>query len=180
MNSYTVALIPVAIFSITGIINKEDLKKISWDVLWLVSGGIALGLALDKTGLAKLVVGSIPFDTFSPYIVLLGAAALCLLMANFMSHTATANLLMPIMAALGTSMTSLTPLGGEMTLILIVTFAASLGMSLPISTPPNALAHATGNVQTNHMAKVGVVLGVVGVALSFVMVWILNIVGYIQ
>jgi sodium-dependent dicarboxylate transporter 2/3/5 len=63
---------------------------------------------------------------------------------------------------------------------LIVTFAASLGMSLPISTPPNALAHATGNVQTNHMAKVGVVLGVVGVALSFVMVWILNIVGYIQ
>lgn len=180
MNSYTVALIPVAIFSITGIINKEDLKKISWDVLWLVSGGIALGLALDKTGLAKLVVGSIPFDAFSPYIVLLGAAALCLLMANFMSHTATANLLMPIMAALGTSMTSLTPLGGEMTLILIVTFAASLGMSLPISTPPNALAHATGNVQTNHMAKVGVVLGVVGVALSFVMVWILNIVGYIQ
>lgn len=180
MNSYTVALIPVAIFSITGIINKEDLKKISWDVLWLVSGGIALGLALDKTGLAKLVVGSIPFDSFSPYIVLLGAAALCLLMANFMSHTATANLLMPIMAALGTSMTSLTPLGGEMTLILIVTFAASLGMSLPISTPPNALAHATGNVESSQMAKVGVVLGVVGVALSFVMVWILNIVGYIQ
>ncbi len=51
MNSYTVALIPVAVFSLTGIINKEDLKKISWDVLWLVSGGIALGLALDQTGL---------------------------------------------------------------------------------------------------------------------------------
>ncbi|ORT50144.1 dihydroorotate dehydrogenase [Vibrio sp. qd031] len=179
MNSYTVALIPVAIFSLTGIINKEDLKKISWDVLWLVSGGIALGLALDKTGLAKLVVNSIPFDTYSPYVVLVGAAALCLLMANFMSHTATANLLMPIMAALGTSMTSLTPLGGEVTLILIVTFAASLGMSLPISTPPNALAHATGNVQSNQMAKVGIILGLVGVFLSFIMVWVLNIVGFI-
>ena len=179
MNSYTVSLLPVAIFSITGIINREDLKKISWDVLWLVSGGIALGLALDKTGLAQLVVGSIPFAQFSPYIVLVGAASLCLLMANFMSHTATANLLMPIMAALGTSMTSLTPLGGEVTLILVVTFAASLGMSLPISTPPNALAHATGHLQSSHMAKVGVILGVGGTLLSFVMVWILNLTGFL-
>jgi sodium-dependent dicarboxylate transporter 2/3/5 len=179
MNSYTVALIPVAIFSLTGIINKEDLKKISWDVLWLVSGGIALGLALDKTGLARLVVHSIPFDEFSPYVVLFGAAFLCLMMANFMSHTATANLLMPIMAALGTSMTSLTPLGGELTLILVVTFAASLGMSLPISTPPNALAHATGHVQSSQMARVGVILGVVGVLLSFVLVWLLHAVGHI-
>ncbi|WP_194435096.1 SLC13 family permease [Vibrio fluminensis] len=179
MNSYTVALIPVAVFSLTGIINKEDLKKISWDVLWLVSGGIALGLALDKTGLASLVVHSIPFDEYSPYVVLFGAAFLCLLMANFMSHTATANLLMPIMAALGASMTSLAPLGGEVTLILVVTFAASLGMSLPISTPPNALAHATGNVESSQMAKVGVVLGIVGVGLSFVLVWVLHSVGHI-
>ncbi|MCL9774772.1 SLC13 family permease [Vibrio methylphosphonaticus] len=179
MNSYTVALIPVAVFSLTGIINKEDLKRISWDVLWLVSGGIALGLALDKTGLARLVVHSIPFDAYSPYAVLFGAAFLCLIMANFMSHTATANLLMPIMAALGASMVSLAPLGGEITLILVVTFAASLGMSLPISTPPNALAHATGNVQSNQMAKVGVILGVVGVLLSFVLVWLLHAVGHI-
>ncbi|AUI86043.1 dihydroorotate dehydrogenase [Vibrio azureus] len=176
MNAYTVALIPVAIFSLTGIINKEDLKKISWDVLWLVSGGIALGLALDQTGLARLVVSSIPFGDFSPYVVLVGASMLCLLMANFMSHTATANLLMPIMAALGSSMTSLAPLGGEVTLILIVTFAASLGMSLPISTPPNALAHATGQVQSHQMAKVGIVIGLVGVVLSFVMVWLLHVI----
>ncbi|PSW01126.1 SLC13 family permease [Photobacterium lipolyticum] len=179
MNSYTVALIPVAVFSLTGIINKEDLKKISWDVLWLVSGGIALGLALDRTGLARLMVHSIPFDSFSPYVVLAGAALLCLLMANFMSHTATANLLMPIMAALGTSMSSLVPLGGEITLILVVTFAASLGMSLPISTPPNALAHATGHVQSSQMARIGVVVGVVGVILSFAMIWLLHLIDHI-
>lgn len=178
MNSYTVAMIPVAVFSVTGIINKEDLKKISWDVLWLVSGGIALGYALDTTGLAERVVNSIPFADFSPYVVLLGAAILCLLMANFMSHTATANLLLPIMAALSSSMASLSAFGGEMALILVVTFAASLGMSLPISTPPNALVHATGYVQSNQLAKVGVILGVVGVALTFVMIWILKLVGF--
>ncbi|WP_087025740.1 SLC13 family permease [Thaumasiovibrio subtropicus] len=180
MNSYTVALIPVAVFSMTGIINKEDLKKISWDVLWLVSGGFALGLALDQTGLAALMVNAIPFDNFSPYIVLVGAAGLCLLMANFMSHTATANLLMPIMAALGLSMQNLAPLGGQVTLILVVAFAASLGMSLPISTPPNALAHASGNVNTNQMAKVGIIIGVGGLAMAFVMVWLLNVIGFIS
>ncbi|MGO2507373.1 MAG: SLC13 family permease [Vibrio hibernica] len=179
MNSYTVAMIPVTVFLMTGIINKEDLKKISWDVLWLVSGGIALGLALDKSGLAELMVYSIPFDSFSPYAVLIGAAFLSLLMANFMSNTATANLLMPIMAALGVSMSSLAPLGGEVALLLVVTFASSLGMALPISTPPNALAHATGYIKTNEMAKVGLIVGMSGVLLSFVMVWILNLLGAI-
>ncbi|MDW1553069.1 anion permease, partial [Vibrio sp. YT-18] len=54
-----------------------------------------------------------------------------------------------------------------------------LGMSLPISTPPNALAHATGHVESSQMARVGAVLGIVGVLLSFVMVWILHTVGHI-
>ena len=179
MNSYTVAMLPVTVFLMTGIITKDDLKKISWDVLWLVSGGIALGLALDKSGLAALMVYSIPFNSFSAYVVLIGAAFLSLLMANFMSNTATANLLMPIIAALGVSMSSLAPLGGEVALLLVVTFASSLGMALPISTPPNALAHATGHIKTNEMAKVGIIVGVSGVLLSFVMVWILNLLGAI-
>ncbi|MFV0574122.1 MAG: SLC13 family permease [Vibrio sp.] len=177
MNSYTVAMIPVTVFLMTGIITKEDLKKISWDVLWLVSGGIALGLALDKSGLAASVVYSIPFGEFSPYALLVGATLLSLVMANFMSNTATANLLMPIMAVLGASMSSLDGLGGMTTLILLVTFASSLGMALPISTPPNALAHATGHIKTNEMAKVGIIVGVVGVILSFVLVYIVRLIG---
>lgn len=179
MNSYTVAMIPVAIFSLTGIINKDDLKRISWDVLWLVSGGFALGLGLEKTGLAQLIVTSIPFEMFKAEIVLVGAALLCLVMANFMSHTATANLLMPMMAALGASMTSLDGVGGEVALILVVTFAASLGMSLPISTPPNALAHATGFVDSRQMARVGVLVGAIGLLFTFIMVWLLKIVEFI-
>jgi sodium-dependent dicarboxylate transporter 2/3/5 len=179
MNSYTVAMIPVLVFLMTGIITKDDLKKISWDVLWLVSGGIALGLALDKSGLAELIIYSIPFDSYSPYVVLSGAAFLSLLMGNFMSNTATANLLMPMMATLGVSMSSLAPLGGEVALLLVVTFASSMGIALPISTPPNALAHATGYIKTKDMAKVGVIVGVSGVLLSFVMVWLLNFIGVI-
>lgn len=179
MNSYVVALIPVAVFSMFKIITKEDLKKISWDVLWLVSGGIALGVALDKSGLAKSAIDAIPFAGLHPLLLIAGASLLCLAMANFMSHTATANLLLPLVAALGASMHGLLPYGGEVVLILAVTFAASLGMSLPISTPPNALAYASGHVQTKQMAKVGVVLGIVGLLVTYIMLYILNQIAFI-
>lgn len=179
MNSYVIALIPVAIFSMFKIITKEDLKKISWDVLWLVSGGIALGVALDKSGLAKNAIDAIPFATLHPLLLIAGASMLCLVMANFMSHTATANLLLPLVAALGASMHGLLPYGGEVVLILAVTFAASLGMSLPISTPPNALAYASGHIETKQMVKVGAILGGTGLLVTYVMLYILNQIAFI-
>lgn len=174
MNAYVVALIPVAVFSMFNIITKEDLKNISWDVLWLVSGGIALGVALDKSGLAKNAIDAIPFAEWHPLLLIVGASLLCLLMANFMSHTATANLLLPLVAALGASMQGLLPYGGEVILILAVTFAASLGMCLPISTPPNALAYASGHIETKQMVKVGMILGLVGLLISYAMLYLLN------
>jgi sodium-dependent dicarboxylate transporter 2/3/5 len=179
MNSYTVALIPVAVFLSFNIITKEDLKKMSWDVLWLVSGGIALGLALDKSGLAKHVVNTIPFDTYSPYLIVVLAAVLATVMANFMSNTATANLLLPIITAVGVSVISLEPLGGSKMLILVTAMAASLGMCLPISTPPNALAHATGVIKTSDMSKIGVIIGIVGLILIFGMIYILKLINFL-
>lgn len=180
LNSYTVALIPVAVFLATGIVTKEDLKTISWDVLWLVSGGIALGLALEKTGLAATLVANIPFGSFSPYIIIFLATGLAILMANFMSNTATANLLLPIIAALATALPELVELGGAKMLILGVTLSTSMGMALPISTPPNALAHATGLIQSNQMTKTGILIGVIGLAMIYIMLFVLKMVGFFE
>jgi len=179
MDANVVAMIPVAVFVCTRIITREDLKTISWDVLWLVSGGIALGMALEKTGLAERMVTSIPFATFAPAMVVLAATLLTLAMANFMSHTATANLLLPLMAALAPRLSGLDGIGGPVGLLLAVTFAASLGMSLPISTPPNALASATGLVETRDMARLGVIIGLSGLALTIGMLFILKCIGVI-
>lgn len=178
MNSYVVAIIPVAVFLTTQIITKEDLKTISWDVLWLVVGGIALGVGLEKSGLALHLVQGIPFQELSPYLIIILATVLPLLMANFMSHTATANLLLPIIAALGTSLPNLQEVGGGMALILGLTFASSLGMSLPISTPPNALAHSTGEITTAQMARVGAFTGTIGLLLIYVMLFLLQQTGF--
>lgn len=178
LNSYVVAMIPVGVFLSTGIINKEDLKSISWEVLWLVSGGLALGLAIEKTGFANHVIGSIPFDQFNAYTVFGIAAFIGFFMANFMSHTATSNLVLPLLAVVGTSVSGLADIGGSQMLVLSTTFAISLGMSLPISSPPNALAHATGEIQIKDLAKSGVTIGLVGLILMTIMISLLNMLNF--
>lgn len=114
----------------------------------MVAGGFALGVALQETGLAKHMIEAIPFSTWPPVLMIVGSGLICYAMANFISHTATAALLVPILAIAGISMReNLSSLGGVETLLIGVAIGSSLAMILPISTPPNALAHATGMIQ---------------------------------
>ncbi|MFV0450236.1 MAG: SLC13 family permease [Vibrio sp.] len=174
MNTYVVAVIPLAIFTLTGIMGKEELKQINWDVLWLVAGGIAIGIGLEQTGLAKALAHAIDYESLSPMSVVITLSIICWLMANFMSNTATANLLMPIAAAIGASMQSLSGVGGLQGLLIVVAFSASLGMILPVSTPPNSLAYSTGLIESKDMAKAGVIIGVIGLLIVYAAVWMLT------
>jgi sodium-dependent dicarboxylate transporter 2/3/5 len=132
-------------FCVDGVVAVKDLNKMGWDVLWLVAGGFALGLGLQKTGLAEHLLQAIPFASWPAFMVLIGGALIGLFMSTFMSNTAAASLLVPIVAALGVSMgSSLDSIGGVYSVIIGVVFGCSLAMSLPISTPPNALAYSTG------------------------------------
>jgi sodium-dependent dicarboxylate transporter 2/3/5 len=168
VNSNVVALIPFAVFSVCGIFTKEDLRLIDWDVLWLVAAGFALGIGLDKTGLAQHLVNAIPFNTWSPMVVILGSGLLCIVMSTFMSNSATAALLIPILAAVGSGMQQeLLPYGGVKTLIIGLALSASFAMALPISTPPNALAYAKGFIQQKDMALVGIIVGVISMILGY-------------
>ncbi|MEH0688514.1 SLC13/DASS family transporter [Vibrio cholerae] len=167
MNTYVVSIIPLAVFTLTGIMGKAELKLINWDVLWLVAGGIAIGIGLDKTGLAEALAHAIDYETLSPVAVVITLSMVCWLMANFMSNTATANLLMPIAAAIGASMESLAAIGGLQALLVVVAFSASLGMILPVSTPPNSLAYSTGLIESKDMAKTGVIIGLIGLAIVY-------------
>jgi Di- and tricarboxylate transporters len=175
VNSNVVAMIPVAVFCVTGVITKRDLEEISWSVLWMVAGGFALGVALQETGLARHMIEAIPFNTWPPILMVVGSGLICYTMANFISHTATAALLVPILAIAGISMRdSLLPLGGVATLLIGVALGSSLAMVLPISTPPNALAHATGMILQKDMEKVGLIIGGVGLVLGYFMLVMLG------
>lgn len=172
MNTYVVSIIPLTVFTLTGIMGKAELKQINWDVLWLVAGGIAIGIGLDKTGLASALAHAIDYESLSPIAVVLTLSVVCWLMANFMSNIATANLLMPIAAAIGASMPSLVSIGGLQSLLVVVAFSASLGMILPVSTPPNSLAYSTGLIDSKDMAKTGVIMGIIGLGIVYSAMWI--------
>ena len=59
-------------------------------------------------------------------------------------------------------------------MVVACTYACSLAMGMPISTPPNALAYATGFVKGGDMGKAGILVGVVGLLLSFLLLGILR------
>ena len=180
LDANSVAIVPIAVFSVTGVITKKDLKSMSWDVLWLVAGGFALGVALGETKLASDLINSIPFAEWNSMALIVGSSLICLFMATFMSHTATAALLMPIMASVAAGMVA----GGAMDapgaigLLVTIAFASSLGMALPISTPPNAMAYATGHVEQKGMAISGTILCLIGLAFSIGLMALLGAIGF--
>ena len=163
LNSNVVALIPFGVFALVGIFKRDDFSKIDWHVLWMVAGGFAIGTALNKTGLAAALVESIPFGSWSVIAVLVISGLLGWLLSNFISHSSAANLLIPILAVVGTAMNEqLGAFGGVTTLLVCVAASTSFAMLLPISTPPNAIAFSTGLIKTNDMAKVGLIVGLLG------------------
>lgn len=173
LNSNVVALIPFAVFALFGIFKRDDFAKIDWHVLWMVAGGFAIGTALNKTGLAAALVEAIPFGSWSAIAVLIIAGLLGWLLSNFIANSSAANLLVPILAVVGTAMSEqLGAFGGVTTLLVCVAASTSFAMLLPISTPPNAIACSTGLIKTNEMAKVGLIIGLVGIALAYAVILI--------
>ena len=166
---------PVAVFALTGIIGKRDLEELNWSVLWMVAGGFALGVALEESGLAMHLINAIPFDTWPALAIIIGSGLLCYILSNFISNTATATLLVPILAIVGTSMgDQLDHLGGISTLLIGIALSSSMAMLLPISTPPNAMAHSTGFISQKDMMKAGLIMGVIGLVLGYLMLIILG------
>ena len=175
INSNVVALIPLGVLTCTGIFTKEDIKEINWSVLWLVAGGFALGTCLQGTGLAKVLIQSIPFGTMPVLLVFLIAGVVCYFLSNFISNSATAALLIPILIVIAEGMAdpsasnnaAFVAMGGTYAMIIFVAVCASIAMLFPISTPPNAIAASTGLVETKDMAKVGIIIGILGFILGF-------------
>lgn len=175
INSNTVALIPFVVFALTGVITKRDLEQINWSVIWMVAGGFALGYGLNASGLADNAIKSIPFGDFSPFLILILSGLICYILSNFISNSATAALLMPILAVVCTAMgDKLDAIGGTPTVLMGVAIAASSAMILPISTPPNALAFATGLVKQNEMSKIGIIMGILSMALGYALLYVIG------
>lgn len=159
LDSNIVGFIPVVVLLCTKVFTVKDLQSLEWHVLWLVAGGIALGVGIDKTGMGAWFVGLFSWDKMNPFTLVALLTAAALFVGTFISHSATTNLLVPLVIPLAMSK------GVKVDVVAAAIFVAigsSLAMALPISTPPNAIAFATGEVKQKDMAIVGAIIGVLG------------------
>jgi solute carrier family 13 (sodium-dependent dicarboxylate transporter), member 2/3/5 len=151
------AIVPVMIFSVTGLMKSKDLQTMDWGVLLLVGGALSLGEAIKVTGFGTYFLSLFSVSTVSPIILVLVLIAAIVTLGNFMSHTAATAMLVPMVMAI--------PDANHTLNVIVVAIASSLAMMLPISTPPNAIAYSKGTIQTTDMVKSGAIITVVGILL---------------
>jgi solute carrier family 13 (sodium-dependent dicarboxylate transporter), member 2/3/5 len=139
------------------VLELEDLRSIDWATILLFGGGMCLGDLMGQTGLARtvgeLVAGAVPSG---PGLVAL-ATGFAIVTSEFTSNTASANMVVPVAIAVAQQAGS-DPLLAS----LAATVACTYGFMLPVSTPTNAMAYATGHVRQLDMIRTGVVLDILG------------------
>ncbi|OFS74769.1 transporter [Trueperella sp. HMSC08B05] len=160
VSSNTVGFFPVVALLCLKVMGGADIKALDWSVLWLVSGGIALGTGVGATGLDAWLVGSVPWESLGGVWIVAILGLIGFGMANVISHSAAANLLVPLAVSLAVSLDGV----DTITVSVVVAIACSLGMSMPISTPPNAIAYSTGEIKISQMALLGMVVGTAATA----------------
>lgn len=175
ISSNTVGFIPVVLLLSFRVMTGKDIQLLDWPVLWLVAGGIALGDGIASSGLDDWILGLFNWDAMAPMVVVVVLVFVTLALGAVISNSAIANLVVPLSISFAI-VVGISPTAFAVLLAL----AASLGMVLPISTPPNAIAYSTGYVKLKDMALLGTIIGVAGaLILAFVMPWFWELVGLI-
>jgi solute carrier family 13 (sodium-dependent dicarboxylate transporter), member 2/3/5 len=143
-------------------------EKIPWGALMVFAGGIALAKGFERSGLSDVLAAHLSALTALPLpIMLLGLCLGVTLMSEIASNTATAVLLMPVLAAVAKANAIHPAL-----LMLPAALAASLGFMLPVATAPNAIAYGTGMVSNRQMLRAGWFVDLMGVVILAAVSWV--------
>lgn len=154
----------------TPLLEWKTAVTIPWGVIVFFGGGLALAKGFDLSGLAVWMgeqmkgLGSLPHA-----LILLTVLTVVVALSEVASNIATASMMMPVLAALATSIGA-HPFG----LLLSATMAASFGFGLPVATAPNTIVFSSGYLSTRDMAKAGFLLDAVAILLllAFLYGWL--------
>ena len=153
------ALAAVSLF-VVQLLDPDDLGKVSWDTLLLIGGSIALGEAVQASGLDdRLASGLAGLGDHGPLIAIAGLAVAAVALTLVSSNTGAAVLLVPL-AVLWAGLWGLP----VRVLALTAAVAVSFDFLVPMGTPPNAMARATGLVDVKGMMRSGAILTFIGTA----------------
>lgn len=138
------------------LLSWEAFKKVPWDVLILFGGGFALAEALELSGFSKWAGANMAFlGGWPPVLMIVVLCIAVTLLSEMASNVATATAMLPIAAALATS------IGVHPYMLMLPTvLAASSGFMLPVATAPNTIVYGTGLVRVRAMTRAGLVLDI--------------------
>ena len=142
------------------IIGWKDTQKLAWGILILFGGGLALANGMSVSGLVDMVSNAIATSEISILLTASLLIILMLFMTELMSNVALVAVLAPVVAGIA--------IGLEIPILYLlipVTIASSCAFMLPMATPPNAIVFASGYIKVHQMARVGVILNLIAVAL---------------
>lgn len=142
------------------VLDWDTASAIPWYLLLLFGGGLALADAFASSGLSAWIGAQLEWLRGAPVPVVV--FCLCLgmsLLTEVTSNTATTTLVLPVLFAAAEAL-GLPPL----MLMWPATLCASAAFILPISTPPNAIAAGAVDMKPLEMARVGVWLNLLAVA----------------
>ena len=161
----TVAAIPIVVLTATRVLAADDIKKIPWEAIFLITGGLSLGEALRSTGILDHYANYLKTMDIPPVAFLLILAYVAMLFANVSSGLACIMLLVPLgMAILPDYKTEV---------------AISVGLSVtttvlfPISITSNVIVYSTGLLDQKDFRLGGIILGLLGPLLA--VLWVLFI-----
>ena len=127
--------------------------KMCWGVIFLLGGGFALADASQKSGLSTLLVtqlNTLELNTLPVWLVNFIIAMMTVTITNIASNTATANVLVPILAEMAVTL-CINPIY----LTLPAGIACSYAFALPVATAPNAIVFGHSSMKTSDMMKAG-------------------------
>ncbi len=144
-----VALLAAAGLTALHVLDRDDVDSIDWNILILMWGGLALGTAMQATHLVDYIV-ALPVAQLEGFALALLVFVVAVTLSNFMSNTAAANLLVPIAMAMVLGSPQ-----NQAELAILVAMGCSIAMAMPIATPPNAMAFATGKIPATSLIRSG-------------------------
>ncbi|CAH1382338.1 unnamed protein product [Tenebrio molitor] len=146
----------------TGLITWRYIhQKMHWSLIFLMGGGFALADGIKNSGMGELVADQLAAIAGLPRLsVLVLSSLMAMVVTQFTSNAAVANILLPIVASVAKK-AEVHP----MYLMMPVCLACSFAFCLPVSTPPNAIAAAPCNMRTFEMIKVASVIEVIAIVM---------------
>lgn len=136
------------------LLDWKSASDIPWGMLLLFAGGICIASAFRASGLDQVIGAELGgLAEAPPFLMMLGVCLVVTFLTEITSNTATANLLMPLLAAVAAG----AHLAPERLMIPAV-ISCSCAFMLPVATAPNAIVYATGNMTMARMAREGLAL----------------------